>query len=262
MRTSFLHRSLVLPLEYWLLAVLLLSSCYLDSPSATPVAVSEFLVGLLKDPDPEVRRTAAEALGKVGHSLRAHDVAQTVSDIDPRVREAGVIALGRLAVQADSAEVLVHALADTAPLVSRAAARSLGELDVLPAEGAGLVRLLKDPDTMKRRAAIQALLQVETPNALSDVALAVQDADAEVRQGAVAALGEWWGARSIPLLRERLAHDAVAGVRAEAAYRLGKIGNEDVVRELHHVARTDRDAAVRRWAAWASDQLTAPSGSG
>jgi HEAT repeat protein len=244
------------------LAVLLLSGCYLDTPPANPDAVSEFLVDLLKDPNPEVRRTAAEALGKIGGSFQTDHLARTISDPDPRVREAGVIALGRLMVQMNGAQALLQALGDTDARVRRAAARSLGELDEVTIAGDVLVRLLKDHETMKRRAAIQALLQVETPGAFSHVALAVRDPDAEVRQGSVAALGEWWGAKAVPLLRDRLLHDPVAGVRAEAAYRLGKIGEGHLVKELNRVAESDQDAAVRRWATWASGQLTRPPGSG
>jgi HEAT repeat protein len=241
----------------------MLSGCYLDTQPATPDNVAKFLVDLLGDPNPEVRRTATEALGKVGVSLPPEYLARTLSDPDPRVREAGVIALGRLPAQRDVEKRLLQALEDAAVPVSRAAARSLGELDDAAFSiGEDLVRLLKDPDKTTRRAAIQALLQVEQPGAFSLLALATGDPDAEVRQGAVAALGEWWGAKAIPVLRDRLLHDTVAGVRAEAAYRLGKVGEGHLVKDLNRVAESDRDEVVRRWAKWASGQLTRQSDSG
>jgi HEAT repeat protein len=259
---GFIHRSLFPPLASSLLAALILSGCYPDTPPATPDAVSKFLIDLLKDPNPEMRRTAAEGLGKIGAS-QADGVGRALADPDPRVREAAVIALGRLPVQTDGAQRLLQALGDPAVSVRRAAARSLGELDEVGSTGEGhLEPLLKDPDTTKRRTAIQALMQIEVPEAFPHVAAAVRDPDAEVRQGAVAALGEWWGARAIPLLRDRLAHDAVAGVRAEAAYRLGKIGNQQLVKELIRVAEADPDAVVRLWARWASGELRHQPGSG
>ena len=98
--------------------------------------------------------------------------------------------------------------------------------------------------------------------AFPELSHAVRDFDAEVRQGAAAALGEWWGERAIPLLRERLARDADSGVRVEAAYRLGKVGHPELAKELDHVAGADPDARVRRWAAWASEQLRRSLGSG
>lgn len=239
------------------------SGCYLDTPPTTPDNVSKFLVNLLDDPNPEVRRTATEALGKIGGPLEPASLAQTVFDPDPRVREAGIIAMGRLPGQRGIEKPLLQALEDPAAPVRQAAARSLGELDdVAFSMDEDLVRLLKDPDVNKRRAAIQALLQIERPGVFSLVARAAGDPDAEVRQGAVASLGEWWGPRAVPVLRDRLLHDAVAGVRAEAAYRLGKIGEHHLVNDLHRVAESDGDEVVRGWARWASGQLTRPSGSG
>ncbi|HEX2055911.1 MAG TPA: HEAT repeat domain-containing protein [Nitrospiraceae bacterium] len=249
-------------LAYSVLTVLLFSGCYLDTPPADPDTTSKFLVALLDDPNPEVRRTAAEALGKVGASLPREVLVRTLSDPDPRVREAGVIAMGRLSASAGDPTALVRALKDTAVPVKRAAARSLGEWNEVPSMDEALVRLLKDPETTTRRAAIQALLQVEMPGVFSQVTLAAKDPDAEVRQGAVATLGEWWGAKAIPILRDRLVHDEAAGVRAEAAYQLGKIGDDRLVKELRRAAETDKDEAVRRWAQWASSQLMPPSGSG
>jgi HEAT repeat protein len=170
--------------------------------------------------------------------------------------------LGRLGIEGDGVRLLLQALVDAEIRVRQAAARSLGELDEGPSESELLVELLKDPDTGTRRAAIQALLQTEVPGSFPQLSLAVHDPDAEVRQGAVAALGEWWGARSIPALRDRLLRDAVPGVRAEAAYRLGKVGNEELVKDLDRVAAMDPDSTVRRWALWARDQLKRSPGSG
>jgi len=249
-------------LGYGFILFLTLSGCYLDTPPAGPDAVSIWLADLLGDRNPEIRRTAAEALGKIGSPSQIDRIIQTLGDPDPRVREAGVIALGRLDVQADGVQALVQALSDTAEPVRAAAARSLGELNGGKAAGDRLVQLLKYPDKQKRKAAIQALVHVEADQAFPQLSLALRDPDAEVRQGAVAALGEWWGERASPLLRERLAVDADSRVRVEATYRLGKIGHQTLAEELGHVAATDHDATVRRWAKWASDQLRRPLDSG
>ena len=262
MTAYLLDRASQLSLRYGIFLFLILTGCYLDTPPADPDAVSVWLADLLGDRNPEIRRTAAEALGKIGSPSQIHRVIQTLADPDPRVREAGVIALGRLDVQADGVKALVQALGDTAEPVRTAAARSLGELNGGAAAGNRLVQLLKDSDKQKRKAAIQALGQVEADRAFPQLSLAVRDPDAEVRQGAVAVLGEWWGERAIPLLRERLTGDADSGVRVEAAYRLGKIGHQALAKELDHVAATDHDAMVRRWAKWASDKLRRPLGSG
>ncbi len=267
MTPRLLRRNSPSPGRCWLFSVLVVSvsgfsGCYLDTSPAGPDVVSLQLADLLNDKDPVVRRTAAESLGKIGSSSQIERVVQTLSDPDPRVREAGVVALGRLEVEADGVPAIAQALSDTAGPVRAAAARSLGEVGDVSGVANRLIRLLKDPDSRKRRAAVQALVQVEVAGAFSQLSLAVRDDDAIVRQGAVAALGEWWGEKSIPLLRERLAEDAVPGVRVEAAYRLGKVGHHGLVQELDHVASTDRDVMVRRWAQWASGRLKGPPDSG
>ena len=55
-----------------------------------------------------------------------------------------------------------------------------------------------------------------------------RDSDAEVRQGIVAAIGEWGGGAASPWIRERLVEDPSPGVRTEAAYRLGMLSDPEV----------------------------------
>ena len=71
---------------------------------------------------------------------------------------------------------------------------------------------------------------------------------AEVRQGIVAAVGEWGGSAVSPWLRERLAEDPAPGVRAEAAYRLGILSDSDARAALESTTAKDPDSGVRRWA--------------
>jgi HEAT repeat protein len=61
--------------------------------------------------------------------------------------------------------------------------------------------------------------------------------------------------RALPAIRERLAKDVDAGVRGEAAYRLGKFGDRTVMPALETAAENDPDPIVRRWAAWALEQI-------
>jgi HEAT repeat protein len=62
--------------------------------------------------------------------------------------------------------------------------------------------------------------------------------------------------RSLPAIRERLLKDADAGVRGEAAYRLGKFGDRTIIPALQSASAHDRDASVRRWASWALEQIS------
>ncbi len=95
---------------------------------------------------------------------------------------------------------------------------------------------------------MRALLQVDSSQWVPALVAAGRDSDAEVRQGIVAAVGEWGGSAISPWLRERLAHDPSPGVRAEAAYRLGMLSDSDTRTALETTVAKDADSGVRRWA--------------
>jgi HEAT repeat protein len=101
---------------------------------------------------------------------------------------------------------------------------------------------------MIRRAAVRALLQVDSSQSVPALIAAGGDPDAEVRQGIVAAVGEWGGAAVSPWIRERLAEDPSSGVRAEAAYRLGILSDPEARAALNRTVAKDPDIGVRRWA--------------
>ncbi len=237
--------------------------CYLDSsPSGLDQVVARLTI-LLKDRDPEVRLTAAEALGKIGQPGGGALLLEALGDPDPGVRGASAWALGRVAVEDVQAGLrLAERLGDSSEAVRQAASLSLGEFERTPVLVEGLLTQLQSADTMTRRAAVLALASLEASAAYSALAAALRDENAIVRQGAVSALGELADDRAIPLLRERLLIDPSTGVRGEAAFRLGKIGDRGASGDVRTAAEKDPDAGVRRWAQWASRQFTAsPPGS-
>ena len=95
---------------------------------------------------------------------------------------------------------------------------------------------------------MQALMQIDASQMIPALVTAGRDSDAEVRQGIVAAVGEWGGSAVSPWLRERLAEDPEPGVRAEAAYRLGLLSDPDARAALESTTAKDPDSGVRRWA--------------
>lgn len=239
------------------------AGCYLDSPPSSLDQVDARLITLLKDRDPAVRRTAAEALGKIGQSDGSSALVEALTDPNPTVREASTLALSRVA--AGDAEVglrLAERLDDSSEAVKHVAALSLGEFQSTPALVERLVTFLQSADVHTRRAVVLALTSIEAPVAYPALVAALRDEDATVRQGAVSALGELADERAIPFLRERVLTDPASGVRSEAAFRLGKVGDRRVLEDLRTVAEKDPDAGVRRWAQWANRQFTAsPPGS-
>jgi HEAT repeat protein len=210
----------------------------------------ELLTGLLHDESPGIRRTAAESLGKIGIQASAVSVLPLLTDPEPAVRAAAAQALGRL--DSPSAEAVIvgltRALEDPDDAVKEAAAIAIGEVEPVSKELAFAVSLVHAPDVRVRRAAVRAFLQVDASLWGPALVSALSDADAEVRQTAVAAIGTSGGPAATTELRKRLANDVSPAVRAEAAYQVGKIGGSEIRSALEGAVAKDPDSGVRRWA--------------
>lgn len=226
-----------------------------ESPEPNPPqVVAAKLVPLLKDRDPELRRTAALSLGKIAAPGVVAALREGLKDPDEEVRRNCAWALGNLgeAVIDDAGLALVQALNDPAASVKAAAAEAIGNIGGTQAMVEMLSEALEEPDVATRRTAVLALGWLEAPSSYEALVEALHDPDAGVRQGAVAALGELADVQVLPLLRERLLRDPHPGVRSEAAFRLGKIGDESVLPVLRLISQKDESLEVRRWAAWAA----------
>ncbi|MGH7254603.1 MAG: HEAT repeat domain-containing protein [Nitrospirales bacterium] len=244
-----------------LLTLAALAGCYQSPPPAPPEQVVSTLVSLLNDPDPDIRRTAAQSLGKISDPSAAPALVEHLSDPDPLVRRDSAWALGALGEAAlDVAALpLLARLDDPVEEVKTAAAQALGRMGPTQTMVELLIEALHHPEATTRREAAQALAWLEPPSAFHALLEALQDRDAGVRQRALAGLGEQADLRALPAFRARLLHDPDAGVRSEAAFRLGKLGGKDSVPTLRTALKHDPDPAVRRWAAWALRQLS-PTG--
>ena len=230
--------------------VLFLAGCIQDSPpSSSDLAVS-LLMELLHDERPEMRRTAAESLGKIGDPRAIDTILPLIQDPAPVVREASVLAMGRLKLTATDQVIalLTQALKDPVESVRQAAVVAIGEIEPAPRLLEPVIGLLRSSDTAIRRSAVRALLQIDSSQSIAALVAAGRDSDADVRQGIVAAVGEWGGPAVSPWLRERLAQDPSPGVRTEAAYRLGILNDAATRAALETAAVTDADSGVRRWA--------------
>lgn len=232
------------------LSVLCLAGCVQDSPPSSGERTASLLLELLRDEAPEMRRTAAESLGKIGDPRAVDSILPLRHDPAAIVRESLVLAVGRLKPAATDGVValLTRALEDPAESVRQAAVVAIGEIEPGSRLLQPLVALLRSSDATIRRAAVRALLQIDSSQSVPALVAAGRDSDAEVRQGIVAAVGEWGGSAVSPWLRERLAHDPSPGVRAEAAYRLGMLSDADTRAALNATIAKDPDSGVRRWA--------------
>ena len=232
------------------LSVLSLAGCVQDSPPSSRERTVSLLLELLTDEAPEMRRTAVESLGKIGDPQAVDSILRLTHDPAAMVREASVLAMGRLKPTATEGVValLRRALEDPVESVRQAAVVAIGEIEPGPRLLQPVVGLLRSSDVTIRRAAVRALLQVDSSQSIPALVAAGRDSDAEIRQGIVAAVGEWGGATASPWIRERLIEDPSPGVRAEAAYRLGMLSGPEARDALNRAIATDPDSGVRRWA--------------
>ena len=232
------------------LPVLCLAGCVQDSPPSSKERAVLLLLELLRDEGPEIRRTAAESLGKIGDPRAIDSILPLIHDPAAVVREAAVLAMGRMKPIATDGVValLTQALEDPVESVRQAGGVAIGEIEPGSRLLEPVLGLLRSSDVTIRRAAVRALLQADSSHLVPGLVEAGHDSDAEVRQGIVATVGEWGGGPVSPWLSERLAQDPSPGVRAEAAYRLGMLSDLGTRAALDTAVAKDADSGVRRWA--------------
>lgn len=107
---------------------------------------------------------------------------------------------------------------------------------------------LNSSDEEERREAVMMLSHLETSAATSALLSALNDRSSRVRAAAAAGLAERGVASTVPLLAACLAKDKDAFVRKTAAYALGKFRGTDRTAALI-AALNDKDAEVRGAAA-------------
>jgi HEAT repeat protein len=142
---------------------------------------------------------------------------------------------------------LARSLADHDNRVREAAALAIGEIEPSPRQLTPVTVLLRASDVQVRRAAVRALMSLDTEQVIEWLLPLLDDPDAEVRQGAVSALGLSGDTRVTAALRKRLVHDPSPAVRAEAAYHLGELSGQDMRPLLRLALEKETDHGVRRW---------------
>lgn len=227
----------------------LLVGCLQEAPAPSAERTTVLLISLLHDESSEVRRTAAESLGKIGDQSAVTSILPLLTDPDPVVRVAAAKALGRIGTASNDTVLaaLSRSLEDPAEGVQQAAAMAIGEIEPLSRQLKAVVSLVQASDVHVRRAAVRALLQVDTSLWLPLLLPALDDPDVEVRQGAVAVLGASGNSQVRTEIQKRLTQDSSPAVRAEVAYHLGELGGSETRSVLQEAFEKDPDRGVRRW---------------
>jgi HEAT repeat protein len=247
-----------------LLISLSLAGCVVskDYVDLAPEQALPRLLAVLKDPNPEQRRTAAQSLGKIARKEAVPALVEALRDPDAGVRRHAAWALGMIGEDAVGPDrsPLASLLFDPDPGVREAAAMALGLTGDTQAGIELLLERLQEPATTAdaKRLAAASLGDMEARAAVPVLTKLLADRDARVRRWAVAALGEIADQQTVAPLSKVLTKDPDPGVRIEAAFRLGKFGGE-AARLALNAALKDANEDVRRLANAALKELAGGS---
>lgn len=224
------------------------------------------LIAALEDPEEDIRRGAAQTLGRMGMDAdrAVTPLAEVVrADKADSVRLAAATALGRLGPKARPAALaLAAALKDKHAGTRAAAAEAIGLVNAPAADVVlGLVEALGDADRAVRSNALTTLGRFDrkTPAAVSALAnLLTKDEFPDIRRKAAESLGQLGAdARAaVPGLAQAL-QDKDVDVRRWTAIALGKIGPaaNAALPALAGALKKDPDSFVRGHAAHALGNL-------
>jgi HEAT repeat protein len=241
-----------------LICLFSLIGCVVETTPESPERISEQLIELLQDPQPDSRRTAALSLGKIGDPQSISALISALSDPDKEVRQWSAWALGNFgdALSQEALVGLVQHIPDPSASVRQAVVLALSQTNSSEA----VLQVLAEAYTISTHATqltiIQTLAQFEFPFAYGLFIQALKSADPFIRQAAIAGLGELGDPRGLLVMRTHLLQDSNVGVRSEAAFRLGKIGGSADLPALRQARETDPTPNVHFWATWSMKQIS------
>jgi HEAT repeat protein len=195
---------------------------------------------LLKDPSMDVRQGAAEALARVGSNEDVPALRTLLKDPDRNVRRAVAVVLGRVGSK-DDAPALRALLDDPATDIRLVVVEALGRVgskDDVPT----LRALLKDPAEGVRRNASGALVRLAANEGAPALRQLLNEPDVEAGLVA-AALGRVGNKNDVPALRTLLKHPAES-VRLRVVEALARVGNMDDIPALRALLK-DPSGMVR-----------------
>jgi HEAT repeat protein len=228
-----------------------------ETTPESPDRITERLIVLLRDPQPDTRRTAALSLGKISHPQSISALVAALSDPDKEVRQWSAWALGNMSssLNKEALVSLVQHVADPSDSVRQAVVLALSQTTI----SEEVLQVLEEAYPISTPATqlsiIQTLAQFEFPFAYTLFIQALKSPDPLIRQTAIAGLGELGDPRGLSVMRAHLLHDSNVGVRSEAAFRLGKLGGPDDMPALRQAQETDPTPNVHFWATWSLEQI-------
>ena len=196
---------------------------------------------LLRDERYFVRQQAARALSQMGEAA-LDQLFEMADSSTASTREVAIEALGSSGSSTRAIDRVVGALADSNPNVRAAAVRALGESGSERAV-APLLTLMRDESSTMRSQASVSLARLG-PVALPKLVAALRDSRPSTRQLAAEALGDI-GSREAVAPLVRLIETDTSGARLEAIAALGKIGDPSALDPILSIHRGG-SVAVRK----------------
>lgn len=186
---------------------------------------SDEVIKALHDPQPRIRRQAAEALAQLRDPRATTELIHLVEEHPDLLEEETVDSLGFLR-DPRAVPSLIRTLSSPRSQLRRAAARALGRIgSPTPETIEALVRAADDEDDVDlRRTAVQTLRRMGVLSAAPVILKRVGDAHPSVRIAAAEAVAEMELSDAAPMLRDALARyqDEAS---SEVAYALSAVGS-------------------------------------
>lgn len=222
----------------------------LRSPEAVPVLLQK-----IRDGPEESRPQAEQLLVMMASSVPLPKLIELLKSDSPKLRMAGVRALGGAGEESeDAAGAVLPALADTDWGVRAAALAVVAgfrKRDMAPR----VVPLLKDPVAAVRQEAALALAALGARDQAADIRPLLADPERPVRVSAVKALSDLGDVASAGAIAI-LVRDVDDGLRREAARALVDLGAIDSAAALRPLLKDESDE-LRLLAVWALGHLRA-----
>jgi len=214
-----------------------------DGSPLADTAIVRAVMARLRDESKEVRRAAADALGRMKHPMSIDALVVALDDLDGEVRRASLQALSNFDHDRVPAPPIRRMLENADYEMRSHAVRMLGEMRDR-ASIAAITALLGDAKDEVRYSALHALEELEAPVADDVLTRSLGDPSADVRQAAASLAGERQVVGVVPALIHLL-DDRNSDVRESAANALTEMRTPESHAALRK-ALTHRDPSVRR----------------
>ncbi len=226
-----------------------------SSHAPRQLQIAHFLLPFTKDDEPYIRKSAADALAKLGTVEIIPSLIELLKDTDLTVylsAENGLTQLGA----SEAIPPLIELLKNTETGIRSRAAHQLAQLgahEAIPP----LIELLKEIDIDVRSRAINGLAQLKAHEAVQPLIELLKDTDDDVRRSAVDGLGQLEAREAVqPLIQ--LLKDTNWEVRRSAADGLIQLGAREAIQPLMALLKDKHiDWKVRRRVADVLTQLGA-----